>query len=392
MMGRWRSLALVGVFAALLPPYRAGASDGPSSGEPVIYSSPDVRIEKLIADLGGERWATREAASAELIKYGSALYDTLLQAYLKSEHYETRDRIKRIVLEIHLNETVGPVRAYLGISHAPFDAAFASDSVLVPGGSGLELSTVVPGSAAGLAGLQPGDVLIGLNGERATTEKPAMAFVKWIGEQLPGTPCRITVIMGSEGRILSLENPIGFDPRGFKRAERRLVTWEEDRRLPEGAYGIELTNVERADKRLDLQNGDLIISLNGKRLEAETALSLFEIWTQWEPQFDFGRDNEQEGRRGQQGFFPNRRVIQKELVPAIQIVRGGKVVDLDIVLTARPSNLRDGRAWQRGMQDRRREFADAEAGFERLWADIFKRDGISSDRADAGALWRLETK
>lgn len=358
--------------------------------------SANEEIKGLIDSLGHEEWTAREFAAVKLERYGPAIYDVLREAYRTTDRVEVRNRLKRVVYEIHLNQNVGPVRAFLGISHYPADVTFEADPRLTPGATGLLFTDIVPGSAAALVGLRKGDVLIGLNGRRGTMAESAASFVSWIAGQIPGTSCVVTVFRGGAGRTLNRETVAGFDVRGFQRASTRLITWETDRRLPDGAVGLELTEVERADKRLDLRSGDLIVAINGRRLVPETALSDFERLIHEQALTDPDEDENDPNRQPQVQLVPllNRGIVVNNnatnIKPSVQIVRGGEVRDFEVTLLARPSSLRGGRAFQRNTSPR--AISDADDSFVQMWRETFALPGLASDRTDSDAVWRLESR
>lgn len=355
-------------------------ADTPSPGTAEPSASPDARMAQLIVQLGDEQWLVREKAAAELERFGEAAFGALQAEFARSERFEVRDRIKRVAYEIHMTQRFGPVRAFLGVSHSQFDATYQNEFRLPPGWTGLTFTDVIPEAAAAKAGIQRNDLLLGLNGIRGSSLQPATEFIRWIGQQVPGTVCHMTVYTGGSGRILNRTSMNGFDPRGFSRATTRVVSWQEDRRLADASVGLELTDVARADDRLDLKVGDMIVALDGQLLYGESAIGEFEKWTKNEPQ----PPEENDGRN-----------LDSRVTPSIQIVRGGEVVDIDVTLTSRPWYLQGGRAFQRNMINQNRpkkEYLDAELEFEAFWNDKFRQAGVSSDRLDAEAFWRLESK
>lgn len=387
---------LLSLYASIAVATQDGPSDDASISTAALPVSTNEEIKGLIEELGHEDWTVREFAAVKLERYGPAIYDLLREAFRTTDRVEIRNRLKRVVYEIHLNQTVGPVRAFLGISHYPADVTFEADPRLTPGATGLLFTDIVPGSAAALVGLRKGDVLVGLNGRRGTMTESAASFVSWIAGQIPGTTCVVTIFRGGAGRTLNRESVAGFDVRAFQRTSSRLVTWETDRRLPDGAVGLELTEVERADKRLDLRAGDMIVAINGRRLVPETAQLDFERLIHEQAVSDPDEDENDPNRQPQVQLVPllNRGIIvnnnASNIKPSVQIVRGGEVRDFEVTLLARPASLRGGRAFQRNASAR--AISDADDSFIQLWQDTFAMPGLASDRIDSGAVWRLESK
>lgn len=373
---------MVGIVSLAPAPVWGQVADGPSA--PATTAEPGV--EQLLGELSDPVWRKREIASARLERMGTSINDELRRAFVQSPEYEVRSRIKRIAHEAYLNEHIGPVRAFLGIQHDPYDYTATSDPRIAPGFTGLRLTLVVWGSAASMAGLHPGDIVIALNGEYGTFGNPATGFTRWIGEQLPGTTCTVTVFRGGSGRLLFNNNEHrGFDPRGFAKTERRLVRPEEDPRVLPGLAGIVLEDVSQADPRLSLEPGDLILGLDGESLSPDSAMSKFGEWCE-----HAAPPPVQDGQIGPGNILigPGGRPVQT-IKPSIQILRGGSVVDFQVTLMARPANLNNGRGWQRGNVSEER-LRDADLAFEAMWETAIGKDGPVADVADAEAIWRMD--
>jgi len=368
---------------------RADALHAQDQSSAPSATTPDAQIAALIADLGSPHWPAREIATVKLQRLGPPIYGVIREAYRRCNRFEVRNRIKRIAYEIHLNEKIGPVRAFLGISHYPADKTAHSDGRVLPGQTAVQFTAIVPGSAAAMAGLEPDDLLLGLNGQLSTEAEPATEFISWIGMQLPGTTCTLRVFDGGEGRVLNKSIMNGFDVRGFRHAEIKVVS--TDSRLPEGAAGIELVDVARADARLGLAAGDLIVALDGKLLKADSPEAVFQDWVAAK---EFVKKNETDKRQPAPRIPRFRRPGAAREgnaagTPSVQILRGGTVRDIEITLLARPANLQGGRVWQRNTSAR--AVRDAEAAFDVMWQEQFHTEGLASDRHDAEAVWRLET-
>lgn len=368
-------------------------ADGPTR-EPQSATTPDAEIASLLSQLSSPNWSVREIATVRLERFGPSIYDELREAYRQSEDFESRHRIKRIAYEIHLNERVGPVRAFLGIQHSPADITCDGDGRVPPGATGLLIRNIVPGSAAAMVGMRGGDLLLGLNGELSTLQRPATMFVSWIGDQLPGTVCTIRVFRGGEGRVLSKARLPGFDARAFQKAKVEEVLWEADARLPDGAAGLKLVDATRMDSRLELESGDLIVALDGALLSPGTAAEQLTQWAHRIKNAAAQDDADDEGGLNAprlQIVAGNMQVIGGGIatsLPSIQIMRGGEVIEFEVTLLARPANLDGGRAFQR--KTTARAVREAEATFDVIWSEQFQTVGRTSDRIDGESMWRLE--
>ncbi len=363
------------------PSVPAQTPDGPSEPAPV-----QPTVQQLIKELSSPRWRTREIAAARLEQMGSSINDALRDAFQSAAEYEVRNRIKLIAQEIYLNETIGPIKAFLGIQHRGYDSMSTGDGRIQPGMTGIQLTMVVWGSAASMAGLKAGDMIIGLNGSRGTQDNAASGFMGWIGQQTPGTTCTLTVLRGGEGRLLMNSGEAHFDPRGFSKVSVRLVTSEEEPRLTPGSAGLYLEDVSRADPRLRLEAGDLVLGLDGEMLHADTAVQDFKNWADGKSK-PLEEDVVQRMPAFQVG--PGGRVVVGMPRPSIQLMRGGRILEVEVTLLGRPPNLERGRVWQRGDVSSAR-LREADLAFEALWDSTVGRNGPPADRRDAAALWRMD--
>jgi hypothetical protein len=345
----------------------AGVARGDSPNSPDRKNG--LSPSDLLTNLSSSNWAAREDATRALIEFGPSIYGELAAAYQRSNSAELRRRIKHIVREIHYTATAGPILAFLGVGPEHVNGDSHPPRVF-PGQTGVNLRTVIAGSAAFRAGLMDGDVVVSINGSSAAGRDTAQAFTEWIGSQRPGSRCKLTVVRGSEGFHYSAQTMSSFDPRGFGKLKTRTVTRADNPLIPEDATALEITDVGRADPRLGLKDGDLIISFDGAPLPKEGAPEALIAWanTARAPILD----------PRERLVIPQLRqgVIQmRNEEPFVRVLRGGKLVEIEVVLGERPPYLGDGRmqaggrAGQRGVDAQ--AIAESDAAFEQLWSSRF---------------------
>ena len=356
------------------------AEDGhnPAVGAERTHGS-ESEIVRMIEDLGSADWQLRQTATQRLMDQGPEIYEPLRQAFRHGKQYEIRRRIKRIARELRVSELLGPTRGFLGIQH-PRNAQYSRGNARIPpGATGLLIMDVIPWTAAAAAGLEPGDLLMALNGRRATTEHTALSFPDWIKLQQPGTRCRFGILRGGTGWRLDPKERPGFDPRSFAKHRTRVVLHTDDPRIPKGGAAIRIEDVNARDNRMNLEAGDLIIALDGQALPADRAEDLFTGWTQGRPISETLSDPPVP-------FIPQfapGNFVAHDAAPSAQILRGGRWLDVDVVLRRKRAYRPDGRPLREGA-------AEAEDGFEAWWGDWFAPSGIPADRFDANLSWRLE--
>ena len=373
-----------GVLAAVFGLSLCGAVFADEAAPAKSSASVDNReatLSQLIKDLGSPVWRTRETATLSLMQRGPEIYDTLRTAYRQTSQYEVRRRIKRVAAEVYLSQLLGPAPAFLGISHTRGDPTWQTDARIPAGGSALLINDVFPWTAANRAGLRRGDLVVSLNDDRATAEHPAGRFPLWIKAQRIGTPCRLGVMRGGSGRVLNRRTMRGFDPRGFAKLKTRVLYHADDAKIAEGYAGFLIEAVGRADPRLGLKRGDLLIALDGHPIRAEGAVEAFEKWTQGQ------RYGEPPATGGVPKVLPGNagNAPSEEAVPSAQILRGVLWLELSATLGRRPAFLPGGRASARGTKDR--VLDDADAAFDAWWETEFQKGHSAAGRPGAEEGW-----
>lgn len=347
-------------------------------------------IAKLINDLRSPYWLVREQAAQAMMGYGPEAYESLRTALRASQGYDARRRIKQIIQEIYIAQLVGPEPAFLGIEHTGRSEAFHRIPRIPAGSSGILVNRVFPATAADQAGLQRGDLILSLNGERAKGDRSALEFTRWIGSQTVGTPCRLGVLRGGEGIHLNQSDTPEFNPELFSKFGTTILQHEDDPRIPKGAAGLLITRTNPANPGLELEKGDLLIALDGEAIPLENTAEIFSKWTRGErivktPDQPQDRIQDMLQPQGNQAFHnPGR----NEDAHSVQILRGGSWIDLDVVLGRRPDYLPDRRTG-RGAS-RAKSVNEAMASFETWWDEWLRSDGLTTDQLDAEAYWRLE--
>ena len=370
----WRCGILAVIFGLGL--CRAAFADEPASVKGGSSpASQEATLSQLIEDLGSPVWRTRETATLSLMQRGPKIYDTMRAAYRQASQHEVRRRIKRVVAEVYVSQLLGPAPAFLGISHTPSDLTWQTDARVPAGGSALQINDVFPWTAADRAGVRRGDLVVSLNGKRATVDHPAGRFPAWIKAQRVGTLCRLGVLRGGSGRVLRRGSPRGFDPRGFSKLKMRVLYHADDPRIADGFAGFMIEKIGRADSRLRLKKGDLLVALDGQAISADGAVEAFSKWTQGE------RHGQPPAQEGPPQVLPGnaKNPPSGENVPSAQVLREVRWLELSATLGRRPTFLPGGRASPRGTQNS--VLDDADAAFEAWWRAEFE-----GGRSSAGQL------
>jgi serine protease Do len=171
-------------------------------------------------------------------------------------------------------------RGYLGISIQPVNTDLAQ-AFKLPSTEGALIGDVSPDSPGAQAGLQRGDVVVGLNGQAVADPEDLRLRVS---QTPPGTTVRLDVIRGAQKRQITatlMELPETTEAAGRRQGTEpapaepaleglQLSTLTSDIAqqldLPAGTRGVVVTNVDPNSKAADagLQRGDIIQEVNHK--------------------------------------------------------------------------------------------------------------------------------
>ena len=178
----------------------------------------------ILKDLSSAKFAERESAQEELLKWGRKRPESSIKELHRqstgAEDPEVRTRcmaaLRKLVIE---HEFRGD--GYLGISMAEM-------TVQVPGEAeprqGITINMVQPATAAELAGLSPGQVIVGL--DERIWRKPGMMqdFAKIIRESRHGT--EVTLFLLEGGNVVGKKIRVGSKP---EETEKFFQRWLDKR-------------------------------------------------------------------------------------------------------------------------------------------------------------------
>jgi len=165
-------------------------------------------------------------------------------------------------------------RGKLGVSIQDVNQALA-DSFGLAKPAGALVSSVEKGSPAAKAGLEPGDVILGIDGKTLASagDLPAAVALKKPGEAArlqvwrQGATRDIEVRVGSFGdeKVAKLDTP-SADKGRLGVAVRPLTP--EERRQAETKGGLLVEQANGAAARAGIRPGDIILSVNGQAIDS----------------------------------------------------------------------------------------------------------------------------
>ena len=169
-------------------------------------------------------------------------------------------------------------RGRLGIAIQEVNQSLA-DSFGLKKPAGALVSSVEKGSPAAKAGLEPGDVILGINGKEVVNSSDLPATVATI---TPGETAKLQVWRGGSSRQIDVQvgkfsdekvaaNETAETPKGRLGVAVRALTPEERRRADVNG-GVLVQDVSGAAARAGIQPGDIILSVNGERISGTEQL------------------------------------------------------------------------------------------------------------------------
>jgi hypothetical protein len=204
---RWLCGWLLAFAAACWPVPAASAQSLPDWVDKVYRAPPPAELtDALIDALGDPRWVVRDSATRWLGLAGPELLEPLRHQYHQTLSQEVRLRIRQVAQEIFLRDRLDVNWGFIGIR-----MGFASGvSAEIMGGAacvGIPIQPM-PHSAATEAGLQPGDVIVMVDGERFVlspqhADEARLAFSRRIRQGRPNDVITLTFVR--DGKLLNRE-------------------------------------------------------------------------------------------------------------------------------------------------------------------------------------------
>lgn len=163
---RFLAAGLIGlawsVAAAEAPPPKH-ASDTITDEPPFIKRS-RLTVDHLIDDLGSPSHEERERATQQLKSNDKSFTEDLKRAYADAPDHEVRLRLREVAEYLFYRDALMGFGGFLGIEMGvAYLPRLPQETTLEE--QGVRLKAVIPNTAAERAGLQSGDIIIGINEE-----------------------------------------------------------------------------------------------------------------------------------------------------------------------------------------------------------------------------------
>lgn len=215
-------------------------------------------VDEWVPKLAAVEYEVREEATRRLIEIGAPAFPKLRDIYKRTGDPEVRLRIERVVHQAYFDHHIFAQKGFLGVSLRPYEPTVPPTLAIPDDTSPIELTDVIDSTAASRAGLEIGDVVIGVDGGPITIEVQdaatarsrrtlpvVAAFSRRIAGHKPGEPIELRFFR--DGRIMEQAVILGRVPREI--AERGSVTAINEA-LPRVTRNFELwwnTYFHRAD-------------------------------------------------------------------------------------------------------------------------------------------------
>lgn len=214
----------------------AQLSAQPADDDPTTASiTQQDALEELISALGSPDFQQRKQATETLKAKDKSLLETLKRAYRSVDDHEVRLRIREIAEAIIYTEALHPLGGFLGIAPERIDRK--QDQRLAADQSAVRINRVLAHTAASRAGLQPGDLILEVNGQPLAVEETA-EFIELIGSNPPAAGLRLSLLRGQKRwveqitlRVRPSAYTTPYDPKHFEclqKAAREFANWSRD--------------------------------------------------------------------------------------------------------------------------------------------------------------------
>lgn len=159
-------------------------------------ASADGRLAEIVAQLASPSFEEREWATRMLTDEGASALTVLSSVYAAVDDLEVRSRVQEIVKGIVFREPMAQLGGFLGINLQLVGSDI--EPALPPNQLAIRVQAVVPDTAADLADLEQGDLIIELNGESFDAHFTQKIFMDSIRQMPPGTQVNLTVLRDGE--------------------------------------------------------------------------------------------------------------------------------------------------------------------------------------------------
>ncbi len=178
-------------------------------GKDAMSSTGDADgVFALLDQLHSNDYAEREAADAALREMGTPILPYLTERYRQSEDLESQLRVQRIIEYVYFWDEVFSQNAFLGIEHVLHNNP--ADARLKENEAGIEIRRIIEGTSADRAGLQGGDLVIGVDGVRLSSGINVSTFAEMIRTKSPGDRMEFLIFRGTEMMTFDIE--LGIRP------------------------------------------------------------------------------------------------------------------------------------------------------------------------------------
>ncbi|HJV85207.1 MAG TPA: DegQ family serine endoprotease [Noviherbaspirillum sp.] len=200
------------------------------------------------------------------------------QIYSRTGGYEGISFAIPIDVALHVKDQLvktGKVQhARLGVTIQEVNQTLA-DSFKLPQPNGALVSSVVPGSAAARAGLEPGDVILKYNGQQITRSGDLPALV---GMSKPGDKAKLEVWRGGKSielatTLTEATDKVATNDAVDHKAHGKLglavrPLSPEEKQDTHLSSGLMIEDVGGAAARAGIEQGDVIVAVNGKPVKS----------------------------------------------------------------------------------------------------------------------------
>ena len=180
---------------------------------PCLLSGADIdQVEKLIGQLGADRFALRKEAQKKIIEKGleeESILKKCLDELHKTKDPEIKDRLDKILFQLAKHWVLLKPKAFLGIQFSQ-----GSLEAEEKGQFGFKVLSVIAGSAAKKSGLEAADLIVEIGKLKIDDKTTSEQFVSEISRRKVGDELSLKILRGKES--ISFKFELGEIPKEFR--------------------------------------------------------------------------------------------------------------------------------------------------------------------------------
>ncbi len=174
----------------------------------------EKEIRRLIAELGAQKYVTREASQKQLLQLGDKTYEAVLdlsvRTYATTKDPEVKNRLRSVMASLVASKIFDQPRGYLGVQIAQRTDNDGPDGF----SGGIAVLNAFEDGVAAKAGIQAGDVILKIGDLDLVKTPSTLEFINYVQSKRPGDKVKLVVRRGES--VTTNEIALGALPKDIQ--------------------------------------------------------------------------------------------------------------------------------------------------------------------------------